>query len=76
MIHAEGEELAARLAGPDGPRERTRLLERLATLERELAAQCAQPTLPDRFTKLQAARLAVQAAAATLERIELTTATR
>jgi len=69
----EGAELAERLAGPEGERERKRLLERLAALERDLTARCAQPTPPADFTKLQAARLAVQTATATLKRIDLST---
>lgn len=76
MIPNDGAELAERLAGPDAEQERRRVLERLALLERDLAARCAQPTRPGDFTKLQAARLAVQAAAATLQRIDLSTAPR
>lgn len=72
MIPDHDAELAERLAGPGGETHRRRLIDHLAALERELAGRCARPTTPGNFTKLQAARLAVQAAAATLRRIDPT----
>ena len=64
-------DLQARLAGPDGQRERERLLDHLQALDRQLSARAALAAPAASHSQIAAAQVAVRAAIDTLNRLTL-----
>jgi hypothetical protein len=64
-------DLQARLAGPDGQRERERLLDHLQALDRQLSARAALAAPAATHSQIAAAQVAVRAAIDTLNRLAL-----
>lgn len=64
-------DLQARLAGPDGQRERERLLDHLQALDRQLSARAALAAPAATHSQIAAAQVAVRAAIDTLNRLTL-----
>ena len=66
-----GADLQDRLAGPDGQRERERLLDHLQALDRQLSARAALAAPAATHSQIAAALVAVRAAIDTLNRLAL-----